>query len=213
MSITIYSRYHHERLHVLDVNTLNRANLQGLRLAVANLSNIQMQGCNLSGANLPGAELISSNLHGANLCHAYLHDADFSFSDLRGADLTGTYLPDTCLHGALLKGAKYGDNRLDKLIHISGVAEHGTIMFYTTETHQLFVECGCRHMAYEEAIVHWADRNDRVMTRVALAMGKAWYDALPKPIVKKRVVNKKNQNNKKAVVTAKAKAKAKRGKK
>ena len=94
---------------------LNGADLQYADLQYANLRNADLNGANLQGADLLGADLRSADLNGANLQGAdlrnanlegtYLRGADLQLADLRGADLRGANLRGANLRGAHLDGA------------------------------------------------------------------------------------------------------------
>jgi hypothetical protein len=102
---------------VLPGNTLEEADLRGMRLenvnlfgqdlyyadmSGADLRGAELSNANLTGANLSGANLTGAELNGTNLTNANLTSADFRDTDLSGAQLTGTMLAGTNLTGAQL---------------------------------------------------------------------------------------------------------------
>ena len=107
-------------------------------------------------------------------------DAVKEKADLRGADLRGAVLSGAVLSRADLSGADLRGFKMKGPITQFDCAEwaSGQFLAYVEEKGGLRIICGCRHFSYDEAVKHWADRSDRKMTRVALAMAKLWYDAL-----------------------------------
>ena len=139
---------------------LSRASLYGADLSRANLS-----GANLSRADLYGADLSRANLSGANLSRADLDDAS-----LDGADLSGANLSRADLYGANLESIA----AVISLQNVGGWHAHGWI-----RDGRLSIRIGCREFRYEEAVKHWAGRQDRLeqwaateyIRQVALARG------------------------------------------
>jgi uncharacterized protein YjbI with pentapeptide repeats len=154
---------------------LRSANLRGADLRSANLGGADLGGANLRDAYLGGADLGSANLRGADL-----GGADLRSANLRGADLGGADLGGANLRGANLGGANLGGFKMRGEITQFDCAEwaNGHFLAYIEEKGTLRVICGCRHFSYEEAVTHWAGREDRKMTRVALSMAKVWFDAI-----------------------------------
>ena len=89
---------------------LFRANLRRANLRRANLSGTDLNFANLSGADLNFANLSGADLSGADLSGANLSEAHLNYAKLSRANLSGTYLIDTDLIGAKVKGARFGNN-------------------------------------------------------------------------------------------------------
>jgi len=116
-------------------------------------------------ASLVGASLIGASLDGARLDGA----------SLVGARLDGARLDGARLDGARLVGALIGEHVCaGPFMQLTGVAEWGSMVAYVAKDSGLRVIVRCRHFSIEEAHEHWASRNDREMTRVALAMVEQW---------------------------------------
>ena len=111
---------------------------------------------------------------------ADLRSANLRGADLRSANLGGADLGGANLRGANLGGANLGGFKMRGEITQFDCAEwaNGHFLAYIEEKGTLRVICGCRHFSYEEAVTHWAGREDRKMTRVALSMAKVWFDAI-----------------------------------
>ena len=135
------------------------------------------QGADLSRANLSGADLSGANLSRADLSRAYLSGAYLYGADLYGANLSGANLYGASLSRANLSGAKIGNYTVAKAIQLVNVAEWGPMLAYLTIERKLRIMIGCRHFSFSEAREHWASRDDRVMTRVALKMAVQWAKA------------------------------------
>jgi uncharacterized protein YjbI with pentapeptide repeats len=142
----------------------------------ANLVGANLDGANLVGANLLGANLVVANLVGANLDGANLVVANLVGANLVGANLVGANLLGANLLGANLLGALIGDHICaGPFMQLTGVAEWGTMVAYTAKNSGLRVMVGCRHFSIDEARTHWAERGDRVKTRLALSMVEVWF--------------------------------------
>ena len=73
---------------------LRDAQLQGVKLVIADLQGADLRRANLSKAKLIGANLRCANLAGANLHRADLSDADLTGTNFQGAILTEAILPE-----------------------------------------------------------------------------------------------------------------------
>jgi len=126
-------------------------------------------------ASLVGASLIGASLDGARLDGASLVGARLDGARLDGARLDGASLDGARLDGARLVGALIGEHVCaGPFMQLTGVAEWGSMVAYVAKDSGLRVIVRCRHFSIEEAHEHWASRNDREMTRVALAMVEQW---------------------------------------
>jgi len=85
---------------------LFQGNLQGIDLSETNLSGADLRGADLILAKLRGAELILAKLRGAKMI-----GADLSEADLRGDEMIGADLREANLIGAVVKNAKFSNNR------------------------------------------------------------------------------------------------------
>lgn len=107
---------------------LERADLQGVRLAYANLRGALLTRSDLSGASLErsdmtGAQLdyaqlsrawlVGARMRGADLTHADLREANLSKADLTGANLQGANLEGALLYRTVLTDAKLEDANLE----------------------------------------------------------------------------------------------------
>ena len=135
--------------------------LSSADLSSANLSSADLYRANLSRANLSRANLSSANLYSANLSRANLSRANLSSADLSSANLSSAKIDGHICNG--------------QFVQILSCAEWGPLLAYITDKAELRVICGCRHMSIEDIEAHWKDRADRRMSRVALAMVRAWH--------------------------------------
>ncbi|WP_461004687.1 pentapeptide repeat-containing protein [Trueperella pyogenes] len=108
-------------LEVLNLDTLQGANLRGANLWDANLRGANLWDANLRGANLRGANLRGANLRGANL---------------RGANLRGANLWDANLRGANLQG-----NTSGSILQIAGLHPYSAVLTPTPKGWTLRVGC------------------------------------------------------------------------
>jgi hypothetical protein len=58
------------------------------------------------------------------------------------------------------------------LVQLSGIAEWGIFTAWITQGGEMRIQCGCRDFTYDEAMRHWANREDRPKTRLALEWAK-----------------------------------------
>ncbi len=93
---------------------LQEANLQKAYLHRAYLQKADLQEANLQKANFQGANLQEANLQKANLQNANLAGADFEWANLHGAYLAGADFEWANLHGAYLAGADLQEANLQK---------------------------------------------------------------------------------------------------
>jgi uncharacterized protein YjbI with pentapeptide repeats len=93
---------------LIDVELIDKVDLNSANLTDADLSN-----ADLSNANLSGANLLCANLLCANLLCADLFNADLSNANLSGANLTNTNLIAANLSGANLKWTYFSSANLD----------------------------------------------------------------------------------------------------
>ena len=105
---------------------LDRANLAGQWLVIADLSGASLYGANLESANLQHATLAGASLLRANLRGADLHGADLSHAGLSGADLSHADLSFTHLSNAYLSGVsdRKGEDALEGA-NLTGAKLHG----------------------------------------------------------------------------------------
>ena len=90
---------------------LNKANLRGADLGVADLADLRVAdlwGAHLGEAGLVGVYLGLTDLMGANLMGANLREADIRGANLMGADIRGANLMGADIRGANLMGANLG---------------------------------------------------------------------------------------------------------
>ena len=92
---------------ILEIETLQGADLRNANLRYAALCGADLQGADLRGADLRGANLLNANLQGADLRDANLLGAALLVANLRGADLRGTNLCNVDLLGADLEDVKW----------------------------------------------------------------------------------------------------------
>jgi uncharacterized protein YjbI with pentapeptide repeats len=110
------------------------------------------------------------------LTNAVNDDVNCYRARLVGARLDGASLDRASLVGANLDRAKIGEFELTgKYLQLGGVCEWGPMFAYVAKDHGLRVKVGCRHFSIEEARKHWAERVDRIKTRVALSMAELWF--------------------------------------
>ncbi|TAD73675.1 MAG: pentapeptide repeat-containing protein [Oscillatoriales cyanobacterium] len=99
----------------LDGCDLSGANLRQVNLRGSQLCDTDLSGADLTGARLAGADLSGALLSEARLIEADLHKASLALANLSGADLSGADLRGANLsrinsHGAIVTGAKLGNN-------------------------------------------------------------------------------------------------------
>lgn len=105
----------------------------------------------------------------ARLTRASLYEADLNGARLTRASLDGARLDGASLDGEICTG---------RFIQLVNVAEWGTLLAFQSQN-GLRIKVGCRHFSMSEARSHWAERGDRVKTRLALDMVDLWYAQVP----------------------------------
>ncbi|WP_461004934.1 pentapeptide repeat-containing protein [Trueperella pyogenes] len=148
-------------LEVLNLDTLQGANLWGANLRGANLWDANLWGANLWDANLWDANLWDANLRGANLWDA----------DLRGANLWGANLWDANLRGANLRGANLQGNTSGSILQIAGLHPYSAVLTPTPKGWTLRVGC-------------W--RGTPATLRELAAQDHGWPEATGEEIVRRR---------------------------
>jgi uncharacterized protein YjbI with pentapeptide repeats len=138
------------------------ADLSGAYLSWANLIGADLIGAYLSGAYLSWANLSGANLSGANLSGAYLSGANLSWANLSRANLSW----------ANLSLANLGDGVLINRVTVRWLAplcfSEGYSKTLCDVDGVAWILAGCRWFTLAEARKHWAERDDRPITRAML---------------------------------------------
>ena len=139
---------------ILELETLQRANLRGADLHDADLRGADLQDADLWYATSRGAKLLGANLQRANLLGADLRGADLRKTDLLGADLRKADLRGADVRGANLRGAA---------IVVRGLRWD----IYITNGH---IRIGCQaHELYE-----WENFADDAISHMAVGALEFW---------------------------------------
>ncbi|KRE55630.1 hypothetical protein ASG70_09945 [Phycicoccus sp. Soil748] len=83
---------------------VNRANLPGAHLEMADLRGAFLNGANLAGASMIGAKLIGAHLNGADLSGASLEEADLTAASVKWANFSGANMADADLTRTSVEG-------------------------------------------------------------------------------------------------------------
>ena len=143
----------------VEIAVKQGANLGGADLRGADLRGANLGGANLGGANLGGADLRGANLGGANLGGANLGGANLGGANLGGAKLWGANLGGANLGGANLGGAKLWGAKVLGIASVGYIDGWPTTLWRTDWGYRL--QAGCHTFTLDEAIAHYADREER----------------------------------------------------